>query len=1151
MGKISKFFVTLFRLSLILGLVINALNAKPIVLAQAGQAPFKTVRALQTSDFGVLNPTGFAFLPGIRGFALWGAGLGSQEVLLVSDYKYPSGSQVFPVSVENAVSAAYDFQSNRLFLLDNEAGALMEIENDQNGLPDSSGQNMARYNARAYGIQNAQGIAFNPVSGRLFILDVKEPRILVIDPDPSEGFDGDVASRNGKINQIKILDAQNKKLRGVAFNPKNGHLYIGAPSEQKVYEFDQEGTVVGTLDLSSVQLTNIQALTFAPSADTTDDPSRMNLFVLDGGTTSTTEQSGQIMELSLEPQSLPAGITLLPTSLVRTFSTSNTVWNPSSPDPSGVDYWPPTGGLLISDSEVDEMSNYFTGKNVFESTLSGTLAGTCSTTNLSRTGFSNEPAGLAVNPNNNRIYFMDDDQKKVFEVNIGPDNTYCTSDDTVTSFAHGLTDGDDVAYGDNMLFIAAGIDAEVYKFSLGNNGVLGGGDDGAITHFDTGALGFTDLESIGYNADQNTLFIASTASADRYLGEVTIDGALLHAYDLSFMGTASNLRSDVTYAPASQNANLKNIYIVSRGVDNGSNPNENDGKVWEVSLVVPPTATPTYTTTPTLIPTPTFTTTPASRNPFFVSFTSSASVGGVSFADEDIMRFDGMSWGLFFDGSDVGVSSPDLFGFAVVDSDTLLMSFSAAMTIGNLSITPQDVVRFDATSLGNVTAGTFSIYLDGSDVGLDSNADSIDALSLLTTSGGLPTILISTTGNPTVPGLSGLADEDLLAFAPTALGGATSGTWSLFFDGSDVGLADTSSEDLDAADIVFNGTTYTAYLSTLGDFSVSGISGTDEDVLVCSLTSTGPTTACNYSTNLYFDGSTWGLAANDVDAFNFLTLGPIPTPTNTPTATLTFTPTSTFTATSTPTIGPSPTNTPTPTITPTGTNTPTPTNTPTLGPTSTRTPTFTPSPTSSVPDLIFKDSFESGNFSAWTANSNNGGNLSVTSNAALAGNYGLQAVFTNTTNMLVRDDTPTAETRYRARFYFHPNSITMATGDNITLFQGLEPGGQIVLSIQLNRSSTGYQVRSRAYDSGLANFVSTSYVAITNAVHTIEVDWGSDGHLMFWIDGVQQANLTGINNSIYTMDRIRLGAPTISISGTSGSFYIDAFESRRQSYIGP
>jgi hypothetical protein len=70
-------------------------------------------------------------------------------------------------------------------------------------------------------------------------------------------------------------------------------------------------------------------------------------------------------------------------------------------------------------------------------------------------------------------------------------------------------------------------------------------------------------------------------------------------------------------------------------------------------------------------------------------------------------------------------------------------------------------------------------------------------------------------------------------------------------------------------------------------------------------------------------------------------------------------------------------------------------------------------------------------------------------------------------------------------------------------------------------------------------------------VHVIEVDWGNDGHLTFWIDGVQKANLTGINNSLYSVETLRLGAPTMTITGTSGSFYIDAFESRRQTYIGP
>jgi hypothetical protein len=46
------------------------------------------------------------------------------------------------------------------------------------------------------------------------------------------------------------------------------------------------------------------------------------------------------------------------------------------------------------------------------------------------------------------------------------------------------------------------------------------------------------------------------------------------------------------------------------------------------------------------------------------------------------------------------------------------------------------------------------------------------------------------------------------------------------------------------------------------------------------------------------------------------------------------------------------------------------------------------------------------------------------------------------------------------------------------------------------------------------------------------------------------ANLTGINSSIYKIEAIRLGAPTMSITGTSGSYYIDVFESRRLTYIG-
>src|SRR6185503_17274993 len=239
------------------------------------------------------------------------------------------------------------------------------------------------------------------------------------------------------------------------------------------------------------------------------------------------------------------------------------------------------------------------GKNVFQSTTSGMLGSTCSTIS-----FTGEPTGVAINPNNNHIFFSTDFNDRVFEVSLGSDGVYCTPDDTVTTTdvntLYNVRDAEDVAYGNNTLFIAGGDNAEVYRIPLGANGVLGGGDDGSMTHFDTAALGFSDMEALGYNADANTLFIASPKPTERYLGETTTSGTLLRAYDLSLMGSAGNIRSDVTYAPSSQNPAIKNIYIASRGIDNDDNRNENDGKIWEIRISPP--VTPTPTSTPTLGP---------------------------------------------------------------------------------------------------------------------------------------------------------------------------------------------------------------------------------------------------------------------------------------------------------------------------------------------------------------------------------------------------------------------------------------------------------------------------------------------------------------------------------------------------------------------
>jgi 6-phosphogluconolactonase (cycloisomerase 2 family) len=209
-------------------------------------------------------------------------------------------------------------------------------------------------------------------------------------------------------------------------------------------------------------------------------------------------------------------------------------------------------------------------------------------------------------------------------------------------------------------------------------------------------------------------------------------------------------------------------------------------------------------------------------SPLYFSLVDLATVGGVTAGNEDVAFFDGTNFSLAFDGTDVGLMASRIDAFSWIDADSLLLSFEAAGTVPNAgAVDDSDVVRFDATSLATTTAGTFSMYFDGSDVGLTTNAEDVDAVELLPTG----RILISTINTATPTGLTS-EDEDLLEFSPTSIGDVTAGTFAMYFDGGNVGLT-TNAEDIDAAAVGSDGK---IYLSTLTNFSVPGVSGADEDV---------------------------------------------------------------------------------------------------------------------------------------------------------------------------------------------------------------------------------------------------------------------------------------------------------------------------------
>jgi len=174
----------------------------------------------------------------------------------------------------------------------------------------------------------------------------------------------------------------------------------------------------------------------------------------------------------------------------------------------------------------------------------------------------------------------------------------------------------------------------------------------------------------------------------------------------------------------------------------------------------------------------------------------------------------------------------------------------------------------------------------------------------------------------------------------------------------------------------------------------------------------------------------------------------------------------------------------------------------------------------------------------------------------------MQALVNDNNSIYVIDDRPTAEARYRARFYFDPNTITMAKNDAHLIFLGRTANGTVtgatVLQVEFRMSANGaYQLRALISDDG-TTFSSSGWFSITDAPHPIELDWrastaagANNGSLTLWIDGVQKASVTGIDNDTRRIESVRMGALTGIDTTTRGTYYFDAFESRRQTYIGP
>jgi hypothetical protein len=519
------------------------------------------VRTVWTNEFGVAHPTGLAYEPSRGEFLVAGDGPAGTEILRLGSDEDPHGTVTLP-PLANPDTLAFDETRGELTAVD--GGTRIEVSSR---VLTADRPRVQRSSIDGLELDAPESATFDVQTDTWFVLDEDADAVaLVADDDLTRPPD-----------RIELAESNADRL--IAFNPSDKLLYVMNPRQNVIDGVDLDGNVDKRFNLTSIELLNPVAMTFAPSTDPTDDPDSLNLYVAGAGDDST---FGGVTELSLAAVvALAAPVDTA--TLVRTTLTSS--WSPASPDPAGIVWLPAADQLAVADSEVEEVTGAgWHNVNFWRSTRTGSVAGTGAFWGPNSAGnYSREPTGLGFDAASNTLFVSDDGARRIFVVKRGNDGVFGTTDDVVSSIdtvPFGSTDTEDPEFDPvtGHLFMLDGVGREIYRIDP-VDGVFGNGND-VMTQFDISHLGPTDFEGLTSNPDRRTLYVAARTTDQIF--EITHDGTLVRTISTSGI-TGLVFISGLAMAPASNDTGEMNLWIVDRAVDNSPDPNENDGKMFEIA----------------------------------------------------------------------------------------------------------------------------------------------------------------------------------------------------------------------------------------------------------------------------------------------------------------------------------------------------------------------------------------------------------------------------------------------------------------------------------------------------------------------------------------------------------------------------------------
>ncbi len=197
---------------------------------------------------------------------------------------------------------------------------------------------------------------------------------------------------------------------------------------------------------------------------------------------------------------------------------------------------------------------------------------------------------------------------------------------------------------------------------------------------------------------------------------------------------------------------------------------------------------------------------------------------------------------------------------------------------------------------------------------------------------------------------------------------------------------------------------------------------------------------------------------------------------------------------------------------------------------------------------VFADSVEDRLLERWSVIESGGGQVSVMSEAAIAGEYGVSMQINGyEQKAYITDNTPDDETDYQAQFLFNPNNIN--TGNSTVALLRLTGNAGLALQIRVRSKPIGYEIIMDVWNNENQRF-STAWLPIENHSQLIHLDYKSStadlGLAGLKVENQSRVEINDLTNDLKSINSVKIGAVNLSTESVLCSLFIDDFRSWRK-----